>query len=218
LPVLARLRPHPELYRKAYLDLVRNLNIIVWPAAAMVFFAARPIVTLVLGPRWAEAGQLLQALAPMVAAPGLGYAANDLYITQNRSAELRTLGFLELAFRVAGVWAAMPFGVVWVAASYSVTTVVVVIVRVAVAGRTGPVTFKDHLVAIAPAAPLAIGGLIGCGLGALAARRLMLQGLPETAAICLGGGSLVFALSVAPGPSRRGLLALAATLRGQQHA
>jgi PST family polysaccharide transporter len=215
LPVLARLRPRPDLYRKAYLDLVRNLNMMVWPAAVLAFFAARPLVTLFLGERWAEAGLLLQALSPLVAAPGLGFAANDLFITQNRSAELRTLGFVEFAFRVVGVWAALPLGVVWVAASYSATTVVVVVIRIAVAGRTGPVTFKDHMVALVPAIPLAMGALIGCGLGALAATRLTLPSLPAAAAICLAGGVMVCALGLASGPSRRGLIELAGTLRGQ---
>jgi len=215
LPVLARLRPRPDLYRRTYLDLVRNLNMVVLPAAVLAFFAARPVVTLVLGPRWAEAGQLLQALAPLVAAPGLGYAANDLFITQDRSAELRTLGFLELAIRVGGALAALPFGVVWVAASYSATTIVVVLVRIAVAGRTGPVTFKDHLAAIAPAVPLALGVLLGCGAGALAAGRLALPLAGAAAAICLGGLAAGGLLGAATASSRRGLAELAATVRGQ---
>ena len=214
LPVLAKFRPRPDLYRQAYLALVRNLNIVVWPAAAVVFFTARPLVTLILGPRWAEAGRLLQALAPLVATPGLGYAANDLFITQNRSAELRTLGFVELAFRVVGVWAALPFGVVGVAAAYSATTMVVVVVRIAVAGRTGPVSLKDHIAAIAPAAPLAIGALAGCWLGAGAAEKLMLS-LPPAAALCLGGGAAGCLLALASGTSRRGLSELAAALRGR---
>jgi len=215
LPVLARLRPRPDLYRRAYLDLVRNLNLVVLPAAVLVFFAARPLVTLVLGPRWAEAGSLLQALAPLVAAPGLGYAANDLFVTQNRSAELRTLGFIELAFRLAGIWAALPFGVVWVAASASATTVVVVLARIAVAGRTGPVTFRDHLVALAPSGPLALGALIGSGGAALAAARLTLPPPAAAAAICLGGVLMCSLLGLASPASRRGLVDLAATLRGQ---
>jgi PST family polysaccharide transporter len=215
LPVLARLRPHPELYRKAYLDLVRNLNIMVLPAAVLVFFAARPLVTLVLGPKWAEAGQLLQALAPVVAAPGFGYAANDLFITQDRSAELRTLGFVEAAFRVAGVLAALPFGVVAVVACYSATTVIVVLVRIAVAGRTGPVTLRDHVVAIIPAIPLAIGALIGCAVGMLLATQLALPLLPAAAAICVGGGVAGCLLGLTSRSSRDGLIELAATLRGR---
>ena len=217
LPVLARLRPHPELYRRAYLDLVRNLHIILLPAAVLVFFAARPLVTLVLGPRWAEAGQLLQALAPLVATPGLGYAANDLFITQDRSAELRTLGLVELVFRVAGVWAALPLGPVGVAASFSATTVVVALVRVAVAGRTGPVTFRDHIDALLPSLPLAMGALIGCGLGALAAARLPLPLMAASAAICLGGGFMCSVIGVASSSSRRGLVQLVTTVRGRNY-
>ena len=213
LPVLARLRPRPELYRKAYLDLVRNLNIVVWPAAVLAFFAAQPLVTLVLGPRWTEAGQLLQALSPLVATPGFGYVGNDLFITQNRSAELRTLGFIEVAFRVLGVVAALPFGVLWVAASYSATTVIVVAVRVVVASRTGPVTLADHLGAAVPAVPLALGALAGCWLGELAAAQLALPQLPAVAVICLGGG-LGCAIGLASKSSRNALVELAATLRG----
>ena len=135
-------------------------------------------------------------------------------ITQNRSAELRTQGFFELGLRVIGVWAALPFGVVAVAASFSATTVIVVLIRIIVAGRTGPVTFRDHLVATAPAVPLVLGALIGCGFGALAATTLVLPPLPAVTAICLGGGIMGCALGLASGSSRRGLIELAAIVRG----
>ncbi len=214
LPVLARLRPHPDLYRRAYLDLIRNLNIVVWPAAVLVFFAAPPLVILVLGQRWTEAGQLLQALSPLVATPGFGYVGTDLFITQDRSRELRTLGLIEVVFRVLGVIAALPFGVLWVAASYSLTTAVVVAVRVVVASRKGPVTLGDHLGAAAPAVPLALGAFVGCWLGGVAAAQLALAQAPTLAAICLGGGGVSCAIGFASKSSRRAIIQLAATLRG----
>jgi len=214
LPVLAGLRPHPEHYRRAYLELVRNLNLVALPMAVVLTFAARPLVSTVLGPQWTEAGQLLQALAPAVAALGFGYAASDLFITQNRSAELRTLGLCELVFRVLGVCAAAPFGVVAIAASFSATTLLVVVARVLVAGRSGPVTVRDHVGAAGPAAILGLGALVGCLGGQLAVSQFALPVLPAAVVLCAAGGAVSGLFGLVSKSSRRALIEMMGTLRG----
>ncbi|MBV9508765.1 MAG: lipopolysaccharide biosynthesis protein, partial [Caulobacteraceae bacterium] len=101
LPVLARLRPSPERYRATYLEFLARLHLIVAPAAVLLGLAGQELVKAVLGARWAEAGLLLQCLSPVVGCLGFGYAVGDLFISQNRAAELRTIGLFEAVLRVS---------------------------------------------------------------------------------------------------------------------
>ena len=214
LPVLARLRLMPELYRKTYLDLVRHLNLVALPTAVVLFVAARPLATAVLGASWAEAGAILQALAPAIAALGFGYAVSDLYITQNRARELGLLGLFELMVRCLSVAAAVRFGAIAIAAAFSASTLLVVAVRIAVAGRSGPVSFTDHLRAAAPALPLALGALVGALSGAIAGWRFGWPDLAASAAIA-GLGLLMSGLfGLTSSFSRRAMIDLARAMSG----
>lgn len=215
LPMLARLRPNPDLYRKAYLDLVRHLNMIALPTSVVLFFAAQPLTIAALGPSWGEAGRILQALAPAVAALGLGYAVSDLFITQNRSRELGRLGLFELVLRCVSIAVAAPFGAVAVAAGFSASTLMVVVIRAAVAGRSGPVSLGDHLRAAAPAAPLALGALAGALVGATMAWRFALSDMAAAAAICGAAGVAGGLFGLALPSSRAALIDMAAAVRGR---
>ena len=188
LPVLSRLRPSPVAYKRAYLDLVRSLNVIVVPASATVFAAAPSLTVGLLGSRWHLAGLLLQALAPSIAALGFGYAAGDLFVTQNRAAEMRTLGIVELFVRAVAVVVALHWGIVAAAYGFSLATLAIVGIRITVAGRRGPISAYDHISAAAPALPLGIGAMAGAYLSVLVASHWGLAAIPTAAlTIALAG-------------------------------
>jgi polysaccharide transporter, PST family len=214
LPVLARLRPYPELYRTTYLNFLQRLNLAVLPAAAFLLLAARPLVEATLGSNWREAGDLLAILAPVIGALGFGYAVSDLFITQDRSAELRSLGLAELVVRVGAVFIGVRFGIYGAAGAYMLATLSVVVARVYVASRSGPVSFADHVATALPAAPIAAGVALGCGIGFYVSDALA-SGL-IVRAIIITGASTVLALGamLMVGVSRRAVFALFRSMRG----
>jgi PST family polysaccharide transporter len=214
LPVLARLGAHSALYRQTYVRLVRQLNLLALPTAVTLAFVAQPLVIAVLGPTWSQSGDILQALAPAIAALGFGYAAGDLFITQDRSGELRTLGLVELVVRVAGIAAAARFGVVAVAASFSATTLMVVLLRVAVAGRKGPVSVADHLGAAGPGAVLALGAGLGSLAGGWMVGQFALSALAATLVMSVCAVATGCALALAVPLPRRALIEMVGTVRG----
>lgn len=213
LPVMARLRPAPDLYRKAYLELVQSLNLIVLPMMVVLLFAAEPLVAAVLGPRWDLAGRLLQALAPAVGALGFGYGISDLFVTQNRTAELRTLGLVEMLLRTAAVGVGVSLGAVPAALGYSAATVSVVAVRIVVAGRKGPVTIADHLRALRPSLPITLGAALGCFIGMELAAGLGAGAAAQAIAVCGLGGATALAIGLTAPSSRAALLEVAALLK-----
>lgn len=162
LPLLARLSGHADEYRAAYARLQRQLTVFLFPLAVTLSFAAIPLMIALLGIRWELAGQVLAALAPTLGAHVFGYAAGDLFLTQNRSAELRTLGLVELVIRVSAVAALIPYGLVWAACGFTISTFAAAALRVFVVGRIGPVNRIDQLRAAGAGVPPTIGSVIAC--------------------------------------------------------
>jgi PST family polysaccharide transporter len=213
LPVLARLRPFPDIYRETYLTLLRRLNLVVMPASAFLLCAARPVVETVLGGRWSQAGELLAILSPAVGVLGLGYSVSDLFITQDRSAELRTLGLAEAVVRIGAVLAGVQFGIYSAAAAYSAATLIVVSARIYVASRKGPVDLGDHLKTMLPALPPSAGVILGCLVGILLSNRYQLATLHQAIVISALGLGLGLIAMVVFGVSRRALLDLGKSMK-----
>lgn len=156
MPLLLRLRARPRGYRAAYLRLVRGVCTLLFPLAAIMVFASEPLVIFLIGEKWEQAGKVLAALAPALAAVGVGYAASDLFITQDRSRELRWLGLSEAALRIGAIYVGVRFGLLGGALAFSLSTIAAVLLRIFVAGRRGPVSFVDQIRAAAPGTMLAV--------------------------------------------------------------
>jgi PST family polysaccharide transporter len=208
MPLLTHLRPFPDDYREAYIALVRKLCTFLLGAAVVLAFIALPLVQALLGAKWSEAGYVLTALSPALAVTGLGYCAGDLFVTQDRSGELRNLGLIELIVRVAAVAYGVSIGLIGAAIGFSLSTILVVWLRVYVAGSKGPVSMMDHFRAALPGLPIALGALIGCLGSSWIARALDLSALLQTVMIGVGAvaTAAIFGLSVSSSRAAMGEL------------
>ena len=214
LPVLTRFRHDPDLYRAAYLQLVRSLCFVLFPGSVVLAFSAPSLVEAVLGPNWGVTGTILSILSPTMAAYGLTYAMSDLFISQNRSSELRASGLWDMMFRAGGAMVGVHWGGFGVALGLSIGTVLSLPVRLSQAGRRGPVALSDQLHAILPSLPPALGAAAGC-LTCMFFSLNRTSAETASAAIVLSGivGALVGALLVAK--SRETLTSLTQTLVGR---
>lgn len=207
MPLLTHLRADPEAYRDAYLKLIRTLSTFLVPSAVFLAFAGQPLTLFLLGPKWNDAGAVLSLLAPVLALMGLVYSLDDLFMTQNRSGELRTIGLFEMVFRIASVLAGINFGLVGVAIAYSISTAIVCLIRINIAGRKGPVTARDQLLQLMPAVPIGLGCMIACFLA-----ETIFWGSPQSVTIKLAtlvcAASFGGMLSLVFQPSRRAVIEL----------
>jgi PST family polysaccharide transporter len=191
LPLMARLRSAPEEYRATYLALTRRLCIFLMPLAIALTLASVPLTVALLGEKWRSAGYILMALAPNLGIMGLVYAVSDLFVTQDRSAELRNLGLIELVIRVGSICIGLTYGVVGAAAAYSFGTTIVGFLRMYVVGRRGPVSTRDQFKQMLPALPL----VLGAAIGGLLAWQTANSTAAATATLILGA-SAISALAV----------------------
>lgn len=207
MPLMARLRSNPHEYRIAYLSMTRKLSVFLVPMAIGLSFASVPLVQALLGDRWEPAGEILTALFPVLAPLGLLYSVGDLFVTQDRSAELRNLGLWEMIIRVSGVGIGLIWGPVGAAIGFTAATTIVGMIRVFVAGRTGPVTTRDQFEQILPAIPLGAGALIG-SLGAMVLVGEASHAM-QAAAILMAAGILALAAGLPFARSRAALFEVA---------
>ena len=208
MPLLTRLRAVPSEYRASYLSLVTKICVVLMPASVLITFSAVPLTDVLLGRQWHDAGLVLSALAPCLAFVGLGYSIADLFVTQNRSAELRTLGLFEMAIRLLCILSGVHFGLVPAAIGFSISTTIIALLRMSVAGRNGPVTTPDQVRAALPGIPLGIGALLGVGLADLTIREFSLGQLPALALLLSIGLLVALIAGSSVRASRRALVEL----------
>ena len=158
LPALSRLVSEPARYRSAYLRILEKVLLITVPLGVFLVFTADWLVLVVLGDQWVEAGRLLAVMGLMIFTQPLANSTGWLFLSQDRAHEMFRWGLVGSSLSVLSFVVGLPWGVYGVAASYSISGLVV---RTPLllwwVGRSGPVKMVDFYRA---AAPLAIAGAV----------------------------------------------------------
>jgi PST family polysaccharide transporter len=143
-PVLARLQSDPERYRRTFLRTFEALAMIVFPFAAICLALSKPLVLVILGPKWTDVVPLFSAFALVAISSPLSNVVSWIYQSQGRGRDqLRShvaAGFVTVAAYVIGlIWG--PLGLVL---SLAVASAVIRLPIVYyIAGRNGPVSTGD---------------------------------------------------------------------------
>jgi len=144
IPVLSRLQSDTERYRRSYMRAFGTIALIVFSFAGMCLALSKPLILVVLGPRWSGAIPLF-AMFTIVAMSGpTASICSWIYESQGRGADqLRNhtaAGAITILAYVLGLhWG--PLGVVTSLAVLSLAVRLPVIY--AIAGRKGPVRTRD---------------------------------------------------------------------------
>ena len=191
IPVLSRLQSDSERYRRTFLRAFDTLALITLSFAAMCLALARPLVLVILGPKWTDVIPLFSAFALVAVSSPLSEVAIWIFQSQGRGADqLRNHtvgGAVTLGCYLVGLhWG--PLGII---VSLAITSLAIRLPIVYYfAGRRGPVSTGDlwigflshlpcwgtvylattlaHMTVIhaAPIVQLLVCGPIGLGAGA----------------------------------------------------
>lgn len=205
-PTLCRLKDRPDDFRRAYLAGLAMTAGLGMPLVAWMWSAAGPLIGLVFGPQWTGAVPLFEALAPAALVGTFNIAAGWLFIPQARGAAQLRATLLATVVIALGYIVALPFGVVAVAWSFSLTLAITQIATVAYACRGTSVSFRSVLATLLPPA-------FAAGIAAASARLLtgpsgpLGHFMPAVTAAAAGGICLaVYAAVLAAMPSGRRLI------------
>jgi polysaccharide transporter, PST family len=170
--LLCRLGAEGE-YRRAYVAMARRAWLLVLPLALVLPIIADDLILVLLGPAWAPAAPILAWFALAIIARGFASLFAQLLTSQRRGPELHRWAIVDLSLRAAGAFAGGAFGVVGIAAGFSLVSFFVTLPWMAwIAGRSGPVNLRHQLDAVWPAAAVGAGAAVAAGLVLLGAVRM----------------------------------------------
>jgi O-antigen/teichoic acid export membrane protein len=143
-PLLSRLQSDPERYRRSLMRAYDTLALIVFSFAAMCFVLARPLVLLILGPKWSGVIPLFAAFSLVAVSGPLSYICPWLYESQGRGQDQLLNHTLGGAVTVAAYLFGLSWGPIGVVTSLAIVSLLIRLPIVYyIAGRRGPVTTRD---------------------------------------------------------------------------
>lgn len=163
VPALSRLKDSPERYRQAYLRLLEKVALFTMPIMAFMIVSSDWLVAIVLGPNWAGVSPIFSLLGIAGLVQPLASTTGWLFVTQGRTHDMFKWGMIGSTITVVGIVAGLKWGAVGVAASYSLTSIVIVIPLLFwFVSRSGPVRMSDFYRTVAPVALASV-----CSFGVL---------------------------------------------------
>jgi len=151
VPALSRLADSPERYRKAYLRIIEKLAMVTIPLMVFLIMTSDWLVEVVLGPRWQGVSPIFALLGFAGILQPIASTTGWLFVTQGRTSDMFRWGLIGCTLTVGSILVGLPWGALGVAASYSFTSLAVVIPLLFwFVGRSGPVRTRDIYRTIGP--------------------------------------------------------------------
>jgi PST family polysaccharide transporter len=201
LPLLSRTRGEPERYRQAYLRMLEMIMAMTYPGVVFAVGASHQLIVTVLGDRWVDVAPIFGVLGLGALLAPIGYSTGWLFITQDRTREMRNWGMVSSALYVLSFVIGLPWGPLGVAVCYTTFGVLQAPFLWRLATRVGPVEIRHLLSAILPcAAAAAVAGLADLGL-----QRLLSPG-PLALLILLVSAYAIFTVALACLPRGRKII------------
>jgi O-antigen/teichoic acid export membrane protein len=170
LPVLSRLGDSPERYRRVYLRMLEKVMLLTMPAITLVIVSADWLVRLVLGSQWTGAARIVFFLGIAALLQPVLNTMGWLFLSQGRAREMFHWSLINAPISIVSIVCGLPWGAVGVAASYSLTRVIVVNpLMYWFVGRSGPVRTRDLYGQVVPFILASTAALLAC----LAFRQLV---------------------------------------------
>ena len=217
LSLLCRLG-NGEEYRRGYVAMAQRAWMLVLPLALVLPLISEDLMLCLLGAAWLPAAPLLAWFAPAIITRGFASLFAQLLTSQGRGTELHRWALVDLGLRAAGAFAGAPFGPAGIAAGFSLVGFLVTLpCMLWIAGRQGPVGWREQLDAARPAALVGLAAAAAAGAMFFATTRLgMHAGWTRFLLIGSAAATAAAMATLMILPARRALLGtgIAEALRG----
>ncbi|HYG88501.1 MAG TPA: lipopolysaccharide biosynthesis protein [Azospirillum sp.] len=195
LPLLARTLHEPDLYRRSYLGMLEAILLLTSPAVLFAMCTSHQLIVTMLGDRWADVAPIFSVLAVGALFAPVGHSTGWLFLSQNRTREMRNWGTIGSVMFVISFVIGLPWGALGVAVSYVTVGLFQGPMVWWAATRRGPVTFKQLALALYPYAVAAAATVVV----EYNLQRLLPQGLgPLVLLLAAAYGAFFATLAVLP--------------------
>lgn len=148
VPSLSRLRVDPPRYRRAYLRAIHTLAFVGMPLVAFLFVGAPEVVAILLGPGWGNAADVFRWLAPAAFLGTVNVAPGWLCISLGRAREQVIWAVISMPVTIAAFLVGLHWGVVGVAAAFSLSWSSMFVLFVVMACHRSPVGLAELLICL----------------------------------------------------------------------
>jgi O-antigen/teichoic acid export membrane protein len=143
-PVLSRLQTDPKRYRRSLMKAYDTLALIVFSFAAMCFVLAKPMVLVILGPKWYGVIPLFTMFSLVAVSGPLSYICPWIYESQARGQDQLWNHTLAGGVTIISYLLGLHWGPIGVVTSLAIISFVIRLPLVYyIAGRSGPVGTGD---------------------------------------------------------------------------
>ena len=144
LPAMSRLMENPKQFRIVFLEMLQMGAFACSFMAAFLVVNADWLIGVLLGPKWGEATDILRLLAGPAFFIPIGALCLTSLTAQSKSNEIMLWGMLKNIIIVIAVLLGLPWGVTGVAASLSITAVLLLFpILNYFTAKAGPATLKE---------------------------------------------------------------------------
>ncbi len=150
LPVLAKLRDHPERYRAAFLKVAWIVMLATAPISIVIASASETVIALLLGERWTAARDIFFWLSVGAIYQPLSSITGWLFLSLGRGREMMFWAVISSTTTIASFVIGIRWGAEGVAMAYVLTSLARLPLLYAWTTRTTPVLQRDLYVVLLP--------------------------------------------------------------------
>lgn len=161
LPTLSRLQETPQKFASYYYKALLLITTVSMPLICFLFSAADALVELLLGQQWLEAAPIFQLLAPAAFAGTINVSLGWAFISLGRVDKQLKQGIVASIVTVTGFAIGVQWGVMGVAAVYSITQPIVMLFSLIYCYQGTPLRLQTFLQWIRFPAVAAITAAVG---------------------------------------------------------
>lgn len=144
-------------------SLVRFQSLYAIPAAVILAVLSTPLIVVLFGANWEEAGGVAAAISVMAAVTAITFPLGDVFKALGRQRTFVAIQLIALPFLIATIVFAAPAGIIWVAWARTGTRVFFVGVITVVVSRTLEASVRSMAAPILPGMAAGAGALVGAG-------------------------------------------------------
>jgi PST family polysaccharide transporter len=156
LPAFARIATDAERLRRAFLRALRWVALVAVPVGFILLPLGQPLIVLLLGPRWHEAGYVVMAFFAYTAGSAVVQVAVEAFKVVDRPDLIPRIRGLSAVLTAIGVVVGVLFGTAAVAAGVSLATLAVAVYAAGAARRIIGVALRAVWAQIWPATAAAV--------------------------------------------------------------
>lgn len=163
IPALSRLADSPERYRQAYLRIMEKIIMVTMPAVILMLATADWLVLIILGPQWGDSARIFVFMGVAGLFQPVASTGGWLLVSQGRVRDMLRWALINAPISVLSIVAGLPWGVVGVAASFSLGRILIAHPLLYwFVGRSGPVRMGDFYRLLAPFTGASVCSLLAC--------------------------------------------------------